>query len=278
MRSWLSGAYGAMAAMAGGGTAVAVASRFMAPDPTLDHDEDDEDVEDMAGPLSFQEATAYNTPGEALTASAQADSDKHHLTQDLHAGKTILACALLSGALFAMNFRTFSRWKKRWSKIDADRFQKGFDEFVNERSWEERKASQGAREKQQEFEAFWRDFQKREEEIHKKYSREFSREYNESRSHFRHRRKQQTEQQTHRFEMPAMVPRHEVEDAMRLLEIPVTSSLMSDVSEGALKKAYIASAKKWHPDTKPHDQRAEAANKFKMIGAAYDKLRPLCEQ
>eukprot|EP00960_Hanusia_phi_P014419 425417-Hanusia_phi.AAC.1 len=30
MRSWLSGAYGAMAAMAGGGTAVAVASRFMA--------------------------------------------------------------------------------------------------------------------------------------------------------------------------------------------------------------------------------------------------------
>ena len=38
-----------------------------------------------------------------------------------------------------MNYRMFSRWNKRWSKVDAERFQKGFDEFVKERSWEERK-------------------------------------------------------------------------------------------------------------------------------------------
>ncbi|EKX43063.1 hypothetical protein GUITHDRAFT_110788 [Guillardia theta CCMP2712] len=171
----------------------------------------------------------------------------------------------------------FSRWNKRWSKVDAERFQKGFDEFVKERSWEERKASPSAKQQQEEFDTFWREFQKREEEIHEKHSREFSRQYNEARSHFRHRRKQRAEQ-AQSFEMPPMVPRQEVESAMRLLEIPVTSSLMSEVSEEKLKKAYIACAKKWHPDTRPHEERAEAGNRFKMIGAAYDKLKPLCEQ
>ncbi len=42
-----------------------------------------------------------------------------------------------------------------------------------------------------------------------------------------------------------------------------------DASEEDIKKSYRNLAKKWHPDTKPEDEKVEASEKFKEISEAY---------
>ncbi|CAJ1410049.1 unnamed protein product [Effrenium voratum] len=52
----------------------------------------------------------------------------------------------------------------------------------------------------------------------------------------------------------------------------VTLELTVTASQEDVRKAYLRLAKKWHPD-KNHSNAAEAAERFKQVGAAYEALR-----
>lgn len=243
-----------------------------------------DDAGSESGPAVVSQNVAANSDVDVQVAQLQAAfglenwgrSLKNNDDGSLTTTQTIVGSALLCTGLFLMNMRTVSIWKGRKIRgnLDAEAFLRGFEKFMNEQAGNagagQRRAGAGAKQRQEtreEFERFWRDFERQEKAYNERRQRMYE-DFGRQRANFRREHGEDFAGSAFPSSDPWQSP--QVREALKQLGL---AHVEQALSAKELKAAYLKAVMEWHPDRVPEDQKVAAGEKFKQISAAYATLR-----